>query len=337
MDATSEKKMICRTILPVVALSLGSAFAQATWDSAIVPQPHLAAALALAAQENSWRHPGLVSCYWTEGVSAQDVNKHPGGYKVFDNLYFVGNGKMNVYAIDTSDGIILIDSMNNQAEVDQYILPNMKTVGLDPTRIKILILTHGHADHFGGSKYLVDRYHMRTYLSEADWAWAEKVSQEPGYSRGMPTKRDMIIKDGDTIKLGDESIKAYLTPGHSPASTTLLIPVKDKGQPKLLALFGGVENPLMLPATGRSYDAFDKSMDRLLPILEAAKVDGYLAGHSNYDDAPFKIEVMRHNPPTLPNPFLIGTARVLQFVKMSKECNLNNADLQRAMPNLKAY
>ncbi len=147
-----------RTILPLtaaaVAISAGSAAAQATWDTANVPQPHLKAALELAAQENSWRHPGLVSCYWSEGVSAQDVNKDPGGQKIFDNLYFVGSSKISIYAIDTSEGIILIDSMNNVAEVDKYILPNMKAVGLDPSRLKILILSHGHADHFGGGGYL---------------------------------------------------------------------------------------------------------------------------------------------------------------------------------------
>jgi hypothetical protein len=142
----------------------------------------------------------------------------------------------------------------------------------------------------------------------------------------MPPKRDMVVKDGDTIKLGDEALKVYLTPGHSPGSLTMLIPVKDKGQPRLLVHFGGVVNPLMLPETRRSYDAFEKSFARLGPILESAKVDGYIAAHTNYDAAAFKIEVMRHNPATLPNPFLVGTARVVLFTKMSRECNLNNAD-----------
>jgi metallo-beta-lactamase class B len=325
------------SIALVLAISGRIAFAQATWDSANVPQPHLQAALALAAQENSWRHPGLVSCYWEEGVSAQDVNKDPGGYKVFDNLYFVGNGKISVWAIDTSAGIILFDSMNTPAEADKYILPNMRAVGLDPARLKILIMSHGHADHFGGGGYLVDKYQMHAYLSATDWDLAEKTANEPGYNRGKPPKRDRTVKDGDAITLGDETLKVYITPGHSPGSLTTLIPVKDHGQPKLLVHFGGVENPLMLAETGRSYEAFDKSFARLAPILEAARVDGYIAAHTNYDDSPFKIEVMRHNPPTLPNPFLVGTARVVLFTKMSRECNLNNADLHTAMPDRKAY
>jgi hypothetical protein len=94
----------------------------------------------------------------------------------------------------------------------------------------------------------------------------------------------------------------------------------------------------MLPeTTGGNYDAFEKSFARMGQILEAAKVDGYIAAHTNYDDAPFKIEVMRHNPRTLPNPFLIGTDRVVLFTKMSRECNLNNAALHKARPNMKAY
>src|SRR5215472_1589991 len=116
--------MTCKIILlaAVLALSGGIAAAQsAAPQAANLSQPHLKAALALAAQENTWRHPGLVSCFWTEGVSAQDVNKDPGGYKIFDNLYFVGNNKLSVYAIDTSDGIILTDAMNTPAEVDKYL------------------------------------------------------------------------------------------------------------------------------------------------------------------------------------------------------------------------
>jgi metallo-beta-lactamase class B len=334
----NDKNMLFLAAVVVgMVMPAGWVDAQAHPDSVNVAQSHLKAALALAAQENSWRHPGLVSCYWAEGVAAQDVNKDPGGYKIFDNLYFVGNNKLSVYAIDTSDGVILTDAMNSPAEVDQYILPNMKAVGLDPARLKILIMAHGHADHFGGSAYLVEKYHLRAYLSADDWDLAEKTAKAPGYNRGMPAKRDGVLKDGDTITLGDESIKIYLTPGHSPGSTAMLIPVKDKGRARLLAYFGGIENPLMLPETGRSYDAFDKSFLRMSTIVEAAKADGYLSAHSNYDDAPFKIEVMRHNPATLPNPFLIGTACVVLFTKMSRECNLNNADVHKAMPDLKAY
>ena len=56
-----------------------------------------------------------------------------------DNLYFVGLASVSAWAIDTSDGIILIDSLNNADEAEKYIVGGLKSLGLDPSRIKTLI------------------------------------------------------------------------------------------------------------------------------------------------------------------------------------------------------
>lgn len=202
-----------------IATALASIFAdgalgQALHDSAGVPQPHLAKARAYAAQEKSWRHPGLGSCYWDDGQPIANMNRDLSGRKVFDNLYYVGNGKYGVYAIDTRDGIILIDSMNNQEEVDKYILPNMKSVGLDPARLKILILSHGHGDHFGGAAYLQQKYGVRTYMSAADWDDSLRQNLRP--EQGRPPKRDLTVNDGDVIALGEQKITVYISPGIRP-------------------------------------------------------------------------------------------------------------------------
>src|SRR5690242_5014998 len=89
------------TLFLLLTGSVG-ALGQATPDTADIPQPHLAKARALAAEENSWRHPALVTCYPNMGGPSQSVNENPGGFKVFDNLYYVGHGKTGPYAIDTS-------------------------------------------------------------------------------------------------------------------------------------------------------------------------------------------------------------------------------------------
>ena len=61
------------------------------------------------------------------------------------------------WALNTSDGIILFDTLNNTEEAQRIIEGGMKTMGLDPTRIKYIVIMHGHADHFGGAKYLQDK------------------------------------------------------------------------------------------------------------------------------------------------------------------------------------
>jgi len=65
----------------------------------------------------------------------------------FDNLYFVGADWVSAWAIKTSDGIILIDALNIQAEAAALIEGGMRKLGLDPAQIKYVIVTHGHGDH----------------------------------------------------------------------------------------------------------------------------------------------------------------------------------------------
>ena len=310
-----------------VALSLAVA-AQATWNNGEVSQPHLAKARAIAAEENSWRLIGLVTCYPADGQPSQRVNKAPGGFRVFDNVAYVGNGQIGPYAIETSEGIILIDSMNNPGDVDNVILPNMRSVGMDPSRLKILILSHGHADHYGGAKYLQDNFGVKVHLSEPDYELAERSGGQSN-ARVPAPRRDVVVKDGDSISLGNETIKVYITPGHTPASLSMLIPVVDKGQPRLMAYFGGVTNRNL---SMEMHSAFDKSWGRLEQIVKDAKPDGWLASHPNYDDAVYRIEQVRANTKDLPNPFVTGTASTLRFVQTVRECNLNHIDLERAKP-----
>jgi len=317
--------MVCAAVVAAMSAALS---AQATYNSAHVPQPHLAKARALAAEENSWRLIGLVTCYPADGQPSQRVNKDPGGFRVFDNVAYVGNGRDGPYAIETSDGIILIDSMNNPDDVEKVILPNMRAVGMDPARLKILVLSHGHADHYGGAKYLQDKFGVKVYLSEADYELAERAGGRPT-ARVPAPRRDVVVKDGDAITLGNESIKVYITPGHTPGSLSMLIPVIDRGRPRLMAYFGGVTNRNI---SAEMHVAFDKAWGRLEQIVKDAKADGWLASHPNYDDAVYRIEKVRANSKDLPNPFLAGTASTLRFVQVVRECNLNHIDLERAMP-----
>jgi metallo-beta-lactamase class B len=312
----------------VVAATSAIVSAQATWNSANVPQPHLAKARALAAEDNSWRLIGLVTCYPADGQPSQRVNKDPGGFRVFDNVAYVGHGRTGPYAIETSDGIILIDSMNSPDDVEQVILPNMRAVGMDPARLKVLIISHGHGDHYGGARYLQDKFGVQVHLSEADYALAERAGGQPN-ARVPAPRRDVVVKDGDTITLGTESIKVYITPGHTPGSLSMLIPVLDRGQPRLMAYFGGVTNRNL---SAEMHVAFDTSWGRLEQIVQDAKPDGWLASHPNYDDAVYRIEQVRANAKDLPNPFVTGTASTLRFVQVVRECNLNHIDLERAMP-----
>ena len=75
--------------------------------------------------------------------------------KVFDNLYFVGGKVHSSWALTTSDGIILIDTIFPYNS-EELIVGGLKKLGLDPSTIKYVIISHGHGDHNQGAKILQD-------------------------------------------------------------------------------------------------------------------------------------------------------------------------------------
>jgi len=151
--------------------------------------------------------------------------------KVFDNLYFVGQTEYSVWAVTTSEGIIVIDTIYDYS-VEEEVAGGLKKLGLDPANIKYAIVSHAHPDHHGGAKFLQDRYGARVIMSAADWDMLDRTN-------GTKPKRDMVATDGQKFTLGDTTLTLYITPGHTPGTISALIPVKDNGKPHLAALWGG--------------------------------------------------------------------------------------------------
>src|SRR5581483_607114 len=161
--------------------------------------------------------------------------------KIFDNLWALGRLGTTVYAITTSAGIILIDS-GYQNEVESVLLAQMKQAGLDPAQVKMIVLGHGHADHFGGAPYFQDHYGTHVYLTEADWKLIESPPAPGKAPKGPPPtlpKRDMVVTEGQAITLGDMKIMPYAVPGHTPGSTGYIFPVKDNGKTHMAAIYAG--------------------------------------------------------------------------------------------------
>jgi metallo-beta-lactamase class B len=105
--------------------------------------------------------------------------------RVFDNLYFVGGKVHSAWALTTSDGIILIDTIFPYNS-EELIVGGMQKVGLDPKNIKYVLISHAHADHIGGAEMLQTRYGARIVMGGADW---DSVAKYPNRFKSMAPKR----------------------------------------------------------------------------------------------------------------------------------------------------
>jgi metallo-beta-lactamase class B len=89
-------------------------------------------------------------------------------YKVFDDLYFVGTKIHSAWALTTSEGIIVIDTLYDYA-VEPEIVEGLTRLGLDPRNIKYVLISHAHGDHDQGAALLQSRYGAKVVMGAADW------------------------------------------------------------------------------------------------------------------------------------------------------------------------
>lgn len=241
--------------------------------------------------------------------------------KAFDNLYFLGDAWVSAWALDTSDGIILLDALNNGKEAARLIEGGLRQLGLDPARIKDIVVTHGHGDHYGGVSYLVGRYRPRVVMSDADWTMtATNLEFRSAYWDAPPHRvkgRDIAAHDGETITLDGTTVTLYVTPGHTLGTISPVFDVTWHGVRHRVLEWGGTG--FNFGADFARLDAYIASTDRMQALAQQQKIDVLISNHSSFDEAPAKLARLRAAPDG-PNPFVIGTSAVQRALDVMGEC-----------------
>jgi len=209
-------------------------------------------------------------------------------FKLWGPVYFVGTMPASSHLIDTGDGLILLDS--GYPETLYLVLEGIREMGFDPHDIKYILHSHGHFDHMGGTPALVHYTGAKTILGErdremvngtgkVDLSWAKEL----GYTFDNPFEPDILLKDGDVFTLGNISIQAINTPGHTAGTMSFFF----EAEGKRFGMMGGAGVNSMtkewltsvgLPLTCR--DDFFASLDR----LSTEKVDVTLGNHTVNND-----------------------------------------------------
>jgi metallo-beta-lactamase class B len=314
-----------RTALLAAAALCSLAAGSVAWGQAAAPPPppgpvaeaHKAAAVKIAGAR--YHEAALHQCGGRPGIPAANRAITLAPARVFDNLYYVGLGWVGAWAVNTSDGVVLIDTLNSIKDVEETIVPGLKAYGLDPARVRYVILTHNHADHVSGARYFVDRYKTRVIAAGPEWDLMEKATLRPG--QDPPPRRDLTLVDGQTLKVGDTPFTFILTPGHTPASTSIIFPsTDDAGKKHMVALVGGVTAQPTIASQQLAYDG----LEHLLAFSKANHVDVELVDHPHVDDSLQLLQTAAVRKKGDPNGFIVGEAGFQSFLGMLRECYLSN-------------
>lgn len=178
----------------------------------------------------------------------RDYYKNPKKYymepfRIFGNLYYIGDKKVCSHLIDTGEGLIALDSGYSHAA---YLYErSIRTLGFDPADVKMIIHSHGHFDHFGASPKMKDLYGCKLLLSRADH---ERLQLDPRAALmesapdpyGPLLEADQLIDDGDIISLGNTNIRCVSAPGHTEGTMAFFFNATDGDVTYSVGCIGGV-------------------------------------------------------------------------------------------------
>jgi metallo-beta-lactamase class B len=244
-------------------------------------------------------------------------------FKVFDNLYYVGVGYTGSWLLTTTDGFILLDTVDQRYA--DHVVASIKKLGFDPGNIRYVIIGQAHADHLGAAKQIQDTYKARVGMGEADWTFMEQTAAAGRLKADLP-RRDLVIRDGDTITLGKTTLKFYSTPGHTPGTISFEFPVYDNGKPHVAFVFGG-----SAPAAGlEAAEQFMKSVERIEGMQNRVEVS--VVNHPWRQMDPLfwgRVDRLQARKPGEPHPF-VDPARFRAWIKETK------AEATKALQEAKA-
>lgn len=251
-------------------------------------------------------------------VAALRAMPTPEPARVFDNLFFIGNHWVSSWAITTSGGIILVDAMDNDTEAEQIVEGGLRKLGLDPAAIRTIVVTHGHGDHYGGANYLKAKYGASIAMAEPDWVLTETKLDFDVPDWGRPPKRDVSLKDGDVVSIGDTKVDILLTAGHTPGTISLAFDVKEGAKTHRALLWGGTAFNFANRADRMErIQAYIASTERVRGLVAPESVDVFISNHDLFDGAIGKIASLRQGAP---NPLVTGTKTTQRALTVMNEC-----------------
>jgi metallo-beta-lactamase class B len=209
-------------------------------------------------------------------------------FHIAGNLYYVGGKDLASYLIVTPQGNILINA--NFAGSVGMIRASVERLGFKFEDIKILLISHAHADHDSGSAQLIRQTGAKYWVMDGDVAVVESGgAKDFAYAKDTyaPAKVNRILHDGDAVRLGGTELIAHKTAGHTRGCTTWTMQVKEAGRPlNVVIVCSWYVNPgwrlVDRPGRPASYPGITEDYRRMFATLKTLPCDIFLGAHGAY-------------------------------------------------------
>jgi metallo-beta-lactamase class B len=212
--------------------------------------------------------------------------------------------------------IILIDALFDYATPDE-IVGGLKTLGLDPNKVRHVVISHAHGDHDGGARYLQDAIPGVTIVyGEGDWPSVAARGAE-GAVRSGPGNDGT---DGRVISVGDVSVRIVTMPGHTAGTLSFLFEFEDGGRPIRVAYVGGTAISFTDPDPAY-YDGYIASSAKVAAAAAAYGATALMSNHTEFDNSYFKAHAAAdRSGPGLGNPYEVGAQNVADYFSVVRYC-----------------
>lgn len=201
-------------------------------------------------------------------------------FRIAGNLYYVGGHNIAAYLVATSEGLILVDT--GPREMAPVIRAGIAKLGFRVADVKILLISHAHWDHVEGLASMQRDTGAKVMVMAAE-VDAIRTGQDrsayggPGWE---PVAVDRVLHDGDDVTLGDATLHALWTPGHTQGATSWQLDVVDHGRRYDVLLIGAIAANAGVPLRNNPrHPTIAADLTRTAQVMKGLHPDIYLYVH----------------------------------------------------------
>lgn len=225
-------------------------------------------------------------------------------FEIVEGVYYVGNSNVSSHLFDTGEGLLLLDT--TYGETGYLLLESIRELGFDPHNIRWIVHSHAHYDHFGATRYLMEKFGCQTYMPQKDMPFMTDAEMtccagaglkyEPPYDYYFDV--DVQMRHGESYTFGNITMEVYDAPGHTPGTMAYIFNLPSGLR---LGMHGGIGLNTQTSDYAREHglgDSWRRAYAQTLVNLRQLQMDVVLGNHpsQNHTFAKAAAKTKDHNP-----------------------------------------